>query len=511
MPPPSGNERTRLRWAAAFVIVSSAGYLALDGFSLFQMTRYQLQRPDVGRPLFNALAFAGTYLACLAALIAMQGHGRRVFRYFTYAVALASIGTQAGFSGVSANGFTVTEATIVGVEIEYAFDAMRFFFWDYAPSLLAAIVCIILLERVFIPRLPRIRSVWIGLAPLIAAVWGFQLLVVTDAKVDRLPIPFRVPLLVSYALHHQSVYVGARDDIVFQPSHEPIAEHVVLLVDESIRGDALGLNGNPLATTPYLESIDARLFNYGIASSIANLSAPANLIMQSGLRPDELPDLEMRSMKNPSVFSYLEAAGYRTVLINAQNALARPPNFMSQADIADLDDYIQIREREPGLANHEPDTRVPALIREIVESSDRSFVYVIKDGAHFPYTGRYPPDQEIFTAEQFRDGLDGRQARVVAEYMNTVRHAADGFMRRLVPALDATGRNILVIYTSDHGQSLFEERDHRGKKIRGHGQHVDPPDEQANIPFFLIPFGARVREQIETRYHPALRDQLSAF
>ena len=507
----SGSDRKQWIWAAIFALALSLAYAWMDDFSLVRMGLYQLERPDVGRPLFNALAFTGTYILCLGSLFLLQVHASRLVRFSTYGLILATVGVFYGFSSVSTRGFTVTEATIVRVEAAYWSEAVRFHFADYAPMLGAVCLGIAMIELLVLPRLPRPRTLWVGLAPLIAGACCYQLLLVTDAKVDRFPIPFRVTILTAYVYNHESVDVGRRDEPTLSPTSDPLADHIVLLLDESIRGDMLSLNGGSLPTTPYLESIQERLFNYGVASAIANLSAPANIILQSGLKPEELPDLDMRSMKNPNLFAHTARAGFYNVLINAQNALSRPPNFMTDRDVEALDEYLQIREIEPGLMNHEPDSRIPGILHRIIAQNQRSFSYVIKDGAHFPYTNRFPEEERVFRAEQFMDAHDAATAETVAEYVNTIRYSTDHFMQVLVPILEATGKNVLVIYTSDHGQSLFEEKDERGKKIRGHGHHVDPPIEQAIIPLFLLPFGETTRLALARRYAPELIDRVSAY
>jgi glucan phosphoethanolaminetransferase (alkaline phosphatase superfamily) len=233
--------------------------------------------------------------------------------------------------------------------------------------------------------------------------------------------------------------------------------------------------------------------------------------MQSGLRPDQLPDVELRSLRNPSIFSYMQRAGFRCYLVNAQNVMRRPPNFMTDEDIAGLDGYLRIRNLEEGLAHHEVDHRIPANLRRIVSETRRSFSYVMKSGAHFPYSARFPQEQRVFESSLYAKEHTESQAAIVADYMNTVRWTVDDFMKELVAALDGARRGILIVYTSDHGQSLYEVLEEGRKPIRGHSHPVDPPPQQAMIPLLLIPLDADLRERISRLTDPAIKNRVSAF
>ncbi len=84
-------------------------------------------------------------------------------------------------------------------------------------------------------------------------------------------------------------------------------------------------------------------------------------------------------------------------------------------------------------------------------------------------------------------------------------------MRTLLEVLEGKEDGVLIIYTSDHGESLYEVVEEGRRRIRGHGHHEDPPRQQAVIPLFLIPLDADVRGRIARLYDPAIKDRVSAF
>ena len=492
-------------------LVVAFAYLLLDDFALIHMGRYQLGRVDVDSPFFNASAFVATYLVSLLTLAVFHVHDRAWLRLPAQLVAIVSISTYFGFASTNDRGFTTSEANLLWSEIEYVPSALGFFLRDYAPALFATVGAVVALEW-WLRRHPTgVRTRWVLCLPVLAVAMCLQMLSRTDSKVEQFPLAARIPALTIYAYFHQSIYTGAREPVPFSPDEEPIADHIVLIVDESIRGDLLSLNGFALPTTPWLEGISDRLFNYGTATAAANLSAPANIILQSGLRPDQLPDTELRSLKNPNVFSFLERAGYWTTLVNAQNVLARPPNFMSEADVAEIDEYVQLRNRAPETKEHLVDYALPGLLEGIFEAHERSFTYVIKNGAHFPYRGKFAEEGAPFAPDLWLGSHDESQAKVLSNYMNTLHWTVDNFLRELVTALEGRADGVLIVYTADHAQSLFEPRPDGRDPIRGHGQHDAPPEEQSRVPLLLLPLDAALRARLEPLYVASLRDRTSAF
>jgi arylsulfatase A-like enzyme len=74
--------------------------------------------------------------------------------------------------------------------------------------------------------------------------------------------------------------------------------------------------------------------------------------------------------------------------------------------------------------------------------------------------------------------------------------------------LEETGREVLVLYTSDHGQSFDPAA--RSWTLP-HAVVDDPPMVQAAVPLLLLTVGEPLGEQIRTRYDPRLVDGVSGF
>jgi len=86
----------------------------------------------------------------------------------------------------------------------------------------------------------------------------------------------------------------------------------------------------------------------------------------------------------------------------------------------------------------------------------RGFLFVEKIGVHVPYERNLPdttpraPGPEAVLGRQ----LDSMRAASVRDYVAGVSLRVDDFFRRLLPSLTRPGT--LLIYTSDHGQALYD-------------------------------------------------------
>jgi glucan phosphoethanolaminetransferase (alkaline phosphatase superfamily) len=487
--------------AAAFVLAVAS--LAVDP-EVLETARFQLGRQDTAGPVRNTLVYLGAYAAAVLGLAVVWCH-RRAVRIAAIALSIGAACVHAALTAVNGVGFTHHEASLLLTEWDFLDDAMSFFLPRYGAAAAGALLGGLFAAWLALRFGPRLRS-WLWLLVPVAAGWAsHQVVVQTFGKVYQFPPPFRVALLTAWAFEHRLPVYAERGAPYFGAKETPLADHILLVVDESISGHWLGVNGAPMATTPWLSSRPAGVFNYGIASAISNLSSSSNLVLQTGLRPDDLPDRELRSLRGPNVFSYLTAAGFHTALIDAQTYSDSPPNLMTGFDLKRIDTVVRVREIATGLPEHAIDFEALATIRRQLDSHPRTFTYLVKTGAHLPYVDKSPPDERPFTEQGSRGPRAIREA-----YWNAIRWTTDRFLRELARQLEGSGRDVLVIYTSDHGQWLADEETAE-RRISPHATVLDPPAEQASVPLLLLAFGPKTRPAIAARFSGELVDAVSAY
>jgi glucan phosphoethanolaminetransferase (alkaline phosphatase superfamily) len=109
-----------------------------------------------------------------------------------------------------------------------------------------------------------------------------------------------------------------------------------------------------------------------------------------------------------------------------------------------------------GQPEYQRDVAVADTLLDLLKNDEPMFMYVNKYGTHFPYSTKYPPDLEYDSSPLVvRLPLDTARRNIVADYHKAIRWSVDSFFAKILPIIG--GRpDTLMIYTSDHGQALFE-------------------------------------------------------
>jgi lipid A ethanolaminephosphotransferase len=271
---------------------------------------------------------------------------------------------------------------------------------------------------------------------------------------------------------------GPREELEPIAASDPPAKNVIFVIDESIRGDHLSLNGYHRRTTPYLDELFDKglLLNWGIADSVTTCSQSSDLLLLSGLTLQDLPDLDNKAMKVPTIFQYAKALGYRTYYFDGQmntfwNVKLRDMKYIDEWwNVNKLlqinNDYQQV------------DFVIAEAVRSVVTTSRGNFIWIIKAGAHVPYHKRFPESAAQWLPSYAGDRWDvHRQSEIVNAYDNAIRYNVDGFFSHLIPDHKAPDDTVIV-YTSDHGQTLAEG---------GEGSsHCGYTRNEAIVPLFII-------------------------
>jgi lipid A ethanolaminephosphotransferase len=326
---------------------------------------------------------------------------------------------------------------------------------------------------------------------LTAAFFSFYAVTHTDTA-DTLPSPFRVPLNLSLAYIEAHKPVKERN-AVFEKASHPQVKHVFLVVDESITGSSLSINGANLGMTPYLNRHQDSIINFGIASSFTNYSAGSNICMISGLRQKQLPDNGQLALRQPSLFQYAKAAGYKTYYIDAQTIGGILQNFLTKFDRNFIDVFLQPADRAPEIPLYERDVVVSKILTRLAKTNEKSFVFVNKTGAHWPYFKSHPHEAQ----PQY-----GGFKNLKTDYQRAVTWSVDNFWERMINGI-TTKDSCTVIYTSDHGEYI----DETGYTAAGHGRLSNPDPMEGNVPL-LVYDRSGLKHGFNVRKNKASQEQI---
>jgi len=324
------------------------------------------------------------------------------------------------------------------------------FGWEVLPLVLLFVpltIGIDLLPDKFPFRFPK-RSIYVPLITVLLVCISF---LKNIEPFDRFPAIYRVPALFIFAAIGES-YDQGRDGVDYNQEIMLNLDQLIVIVDESIRGDMLGINDNRLRTTPVLSSLKSNMVNYGMSASSSNCSDFSNLILRSGLKASEIPDIEQYSLKYPSVWQYARRAGYQTYYIDAQHGKEGTlQNFMNEEETKAIDRIFYVKQKQPYLS----DTAVIERLADLLERDEKIFVLINKYGVHFPYLRSYPENQTFFRPALKKGEPLNERRKVLNTYKNGIRWAVDTWFRTFFTK-NLSLRNYLIIYTSDHGQNILD-------------------------------------------------------
>ena len=315
--------------------------------------------------------------------------------------------------------------------------------------LIPLIIFVELLPDLLKLNIPK-KFYFIPLSVVILTIIGLQY---SHGLFDRYPSFFRVPSMLVFAGLSRD-YDGERSEVSYSGSLNPQAEKIVLIVDESIRADVLGINAYEKDTTPFLRSLKTGMVNFGLAASSSNCSDYSNLILRTGLRKDEIPDDNQISLKKPSIWQFTRKAGYYNVYMDAQSAeeWANYQNFMNKHEASYVDEIDRVRQE----IAYESDGVAREKLIDLLKQPGKTFIMLNKYGIHFPYFRSYPKENNFFTPVlELGEPMNDRE-KSLNSFMNGIRWSVDDWFKNL---LSESGdfRPYVIIYTSDHGQNIVDD------------------------------------------------------
>jgi lipid A ethanolaminephosphotransferase len=358
------------------------------------------------------------------------------------------------------------------------------------PILISMLNGLLLLIGVVLPPRPAESSP--ARLPAVAPLAAIGMLMAVlyargGGGVSGLPSPF-TPLAYGALLAYEDLTEGGgvRRPIELAPSSSPVAHDIILIIDESIRGDYLDLN-SPAGVYSGLkdQALGPSIYNFGLAAAATNCSIGTNISLRFGATRENhrTPEVTM-----PSIWQYARKAGMRSVYIDAQRTGGSLQNRMTKEELQYIDRFIQF-DSAPVVQR---DMEAARVLAELSRNGIAELILVNKVGAHYPIHDKYPDDFLRYTPALPRGGYtDVAYSRSIAgfngewelyknAYKNTVLWSVGRFFDHLLSEVDFN--QAIVLYTSDHGQSFHE----RGEAGLSTHCNPNPPLEEGLVPLVVI-------------------------
>jgi len=221
---------------------------------------------------------------------------------------------------------------------------------------------------------------------------------------------------------------------------------VVLVIGESLRADHLGINGYARNTTPQLAALGPELLTFPDVASTANWTNHAMPALVS------LP-VGAAGKQRASVLQTFSEAGFRTAWLSNQE----PTSFSRGADVVEH----AVNSQDFHLRTDA--NLLPLMTSFVRQAGPRQFVVLHMIGSHIPYEERYGAASRVYRPTLRELGIDAPlpadKAAAINSYDNTVVET-DRFLARVIEVLRADSRPVVMLYTSDHGENLFDDQRH---------------------------------------------------
>ena len=233
-----------------------------------------------------------------------------------------------------------------------------------------------------------------------------------------------------------------------QSSRPEQPEIYFAVIGETSRAENWEILGYDRPTNPRLKVIGSNLTVFPKTISESNTTHKSVPMLLSTISADTFNDSIYR---HKSIITAFKEAGFNTVYISNQE---RNNSFLDNyADEADITIYLPRRKSVP--YDFEVIPIVDSLLTEPA-SNKKQFIVLHLYGSHYRYYDRYPREKAVFTPDQTKITSTESRQRLINAYDNTIV-ATDELLSELINRLDSLDYNGGLIYTSDHGEDIFDD------------------------------------------------------
>lgn len=239
---------------------------------------------------------------------------------------------------------------------------------------------------------------------------------------------------------------------------------IILVIGESFSKAHSSLYGYKLSTNPLL----GKLKENGELICFENVITPYNAThstMQALFSVGEFGS-------SPLFPCFFKEAGYYTHISENQYLLGAAMNFLTDKKLSDL----MFSNRQEFKYVHDEQ-----MIDALVVNHAPALYILHLQGQHYAYENRYPNTFNKFTCADYDEKKwDESQRKIIAHYDNATLYN-DYVINKLINK--CRDKNVCLIYLSDHGEEVYDERDYMG-----HGDISKSKkllDYQVRIPFII--------------------------
>ena len=347
----------------------------------------------------------------------------------------------------------------------------------YIPALVLATVSVVKkrkLPETFILR--ERKRARIALAAGILSLGAAYLLDFRyELKSDLYPanVCYNIALAFQRTAQTQN-YASTSKDFTFQAKAVRPKEHkevYVMVIGETSRAANWAIYGYDRETNPGLSEVEGlTAFRHVLTES--NTTHKSVPMLMSSVSAHDFNSI----YRQKGIITAFKEAGYRTAFFSNQRYNHSFIDFFGKE--ADTYDFIKEDTRDSGY-NPSDDELLKSVAAELAKGATKQFIVLHTYGSHFNYRERYPSEDAFFLPDFPVDAEVKYKDNLINAYDNSVRYT-DGFLTRLIRMLQEQGADAAMLYTSDHGEDIFDDDRH----LFLHASPV-PSYYQIHVPFLI--------------------------
>lgn len=231
-------------------------------------------------------------------------------------------------------------------------------------------------------------------------------------------------------------------------THDTNQEEIyVLVIGETSRAINWELFGYDRPTNPRLSTRD-NIIKFPRAVSQSNTTHKCVPMMLTHTTPLSFDSIMYRK----SIITAFKEVGYTTAAFSNQAKNHSYTQYFSEE--ADDVEYLE--------GDKHYDHNLVELLRDNLEKNKgkKQFIILHTYGSHFNYKERYPDSLSYFKPDEASQANIKHRSELLNAYDNATRYT-DGVIDDVINLLDATNTKAVMIYTSDHGEDIFDDERER--------------------------------------------------
>lgn len=222
---------------------------------------------------------------------------------------------------------------------------------------------------------------------------------------------------------------------------------IVLVLGESLRSDHLGINGYHRNTTPLLQNREIYTFKQNKSLNTYTASSIPQILTRADKSHPE------RAYHEKSVISIFKSCGYHTSWLANQI-----PDYTYSSIAKNCDTYLQFSGHATTYSDiiSTDQNILSNLAKHLdINRSKPELLVLHTMGSHWYYNYRCPKEmREFHPITTSRSFSNNSKEEMINSYDNSVLFT-DYFIDNTIKHLE--DREVILIYTSDHGESLGED------------------------------------------------------